>query len=139
MAILISVVVACIVFYGVQLKGQWVTFWLTYLVTLSCGVGEPALCILVFRKQQLSWASPASLLLWACTEGLQTDPMRSASYCTYLRMTHSRAAVSLMASAAGGAASLRRSDAGLKKVCCDVQCWRTLWRPSRPTWTSPMQ
>ena len=40
-AILISVVVACIVFYGVQLKGQWVTFWLTYLVTLSCGVGEP--------------------------------------------------------------------------------------------------
>ena len=45
MAILISVVVACIVFYGVQLKGQWVTFWLTYLVTLSCGVGEPTLLL----------------------------------------------------------------------------------------------
>ncbi len=40
LAILISVVIACIVFYGVQLKGQWVAFWLTYLVTLSCGVGE---------------------------------------------------------------------------------------------------
>ena len=39
LAILISVVIACIVFYGVQLKGQWVAFWLTYLVTLSCGVG----------------------------------------------------------------------------------------------------
>ena len=39
LAIVISVVIACIVFYGVQLKGQWVAFWLTYLVTLACGVG----------------------------------------------------------------------------------------------------
>lgn len=47
-AILISVVIACIVFYGVQLKGQWVAFWLVYLVTLACGVGESPR-ILVFK------------------------------------------------------------------------------------------
>lgn len=41
LAVLVSVVVACIVFYGVQLKGAWVAFWLVYLVTLACGVGEP--------------------------------------------------------------------------------------------------
>ena len=60
-AILISVVVACIVFYGVQLKGQWVTFWLTYLVTLSCGVGEPILYCMVLRLRpwtfNISWQS----------------------------------------------------------------------------------
>ena len=39
LAIIISVVAACIVFYGVQLKGQWVAFWLTYLVTLANGIG----------------------------------------------------------------------------------------------------
>ncbi|CAK0787534.1 hypothetical protein CVIRNUC_010754 [Coccomyxa viridis] len=38
LAIIISVVAACIVFYGVQLKGQWVAFWLTYLVTLANGI-----------------------------------------------------------------------------------------------------
>ena len=38
-AIIISVIAACIVFYGVQLKGQWVAFWLTYLVTLANGIG----------------------------------------------------------------------------------------------------
>lgn len=59
MAILISMVVACIVFYGVQLKGQWVTFWLTYLVTLSCGVGGP-LFYLIFGtvSQYLDTTAP---------------------------------------------------------------------------------
>ena len=61
MAVLISIVVACIVFYGVQLKGAWVTFWLTYLVTLSCGVGEPSRHDLLFWGLcQCSWLPSAA-------------------------------------------------------------------------------
>ena len=55
LAVLVSVVVACIVFYGVQLKGAWVAFWLVYLVTLACGVGEP----LCSCKPTACWAFPS--------------------------------------------------------------------------------
>lgn len=40
LAFLASLIFSCIVFYGVRLQGEWVLFWLVYLVTLSCGIGE---------------------------------------------------------------------------------------------------
>ena len=77
-AILISVVVACIVFYGVQLKGQWVTFWLTYLVTLACGVGE-SLFYLFFRRH--SHSCTTHRCLQEDSNSLETDAMRLTFYC----------------------------------------------------------
>ncbi|CAL8464553.1 g4088 [Coccomyxa elongata] len=38
LAFVASLIFSCIVFYGVRLQGEWVLFWLVYLVTLSCGI-----------------------------------------------------------------------------------------------------
>jgi amino acid permease len=39
LAVTASLIFSCIVWFGVRLQGQWVLFWLVYLVTLSTGIG----------------------------------------------------------------------------------------------------
>lgn len=43
LAVVASLIFSCIVFYGVRLQGEWVLFWLVYLVTLATGIGVPSL------------------------------------------------------------------------------------------------
>lgn len=36
----VSVVIAAVAFYGIQLQGSFALFWLIYFFTLTCGIGE---------------------------------------------------------------------------------------------------
>ena len=40
-AVVVSFILSCILFYGVRFPGDLVVFWLVYLVTLSVGIGAP--------------------------------------------------------------------------------------------------
>eukprot|EP00878_Enallax_costatus_P037026 GHUV01041735.1.p1 GENE.GHUV01041735.1~~GHUV01041735.1.p1 ORF type:complete len:128 (-),score=21.22 GHUV01041735.1:280-663(-) len=36
----VSVIIAAVAFYGIQLQGSFALFWLTYFCTLICGIGK---------------------------------------------------------------------------------------------------
>ena len=40
-AVLVSFVLSCVLFYGAAFPGSLVLFWLVYLTTLSIGIGAP--------------------------------------------------------------------------------------------------
>ena len=53
-AVLASIIFACVVFYGVRLQGEWVLFWLVYLTTLSVGISArplPEICTAFWALQ----------------------------------------------------------------------------------------
>jgi ATP-binding cassette, subfamily G (WHITE), member 2 len=43
-AVVATACAAAWTYYGIQLQGLWVMFWLIYLATLANGIGKPWLC-----------------------------------------------------------------------------------------------
>lgn len=45
LAVIFSLVFSCLVFFPLELLGQWVFFWLIYLTTCCIGISAPLLTV----------------------------------------------------------------------------------------------
>lgn len=50
-ALIASLIFSVVVWFPIQLQGEWVLFWLVYLCTLSNGIGEHKGCAVTYRTR----------------------------------------------------------------------------------------